>query len=60
MGRVLLLVEPLSGGFGQFKREDRWARARRTPLIYSAMAFHNGGLGRLKNPSIQELLPPAL
>jgi hypothetical protein len=28
--------------------------------FHSPMAFHSGGLGRSKKPSIQELLPPAL
>ncbi len=62
LGDRLLPVKLPSGGFG-LKREDRRAAlARRSelPFLQSSISFHSGGLGRLKNPSIHLLRPPAL
>jgi hypothetical protein len=42
------------------QREDRRAQPDAQKWVYSPMAFHRGGLGRSKKPSIHELLPPRL
>src|SRR6266481_5364189 len=46
-----------------FQREDRRAPSPAHEMGFrfqSPSNLHKGGLGRLKNPCIQELLPPAL
>src|SRR5271157_5123571 len=50
-----------TGASGETPERRLWAIQREDRPPYSFwISFHSGGLGRSKNPRIQELLPPAL
>src|SRR6202521_797145 len=57
---TVLVVKLPSRGFGHRNAKIAGLGPAHHLGFHSPMAFHSGGLGRSKNPTIQELLPPAL